>query len=184
MGLKKHSPEREIIADFYPMLKALQAERYFGIKIVDKKLDRNVAELSYADSLLPDDFNILSAFLSSFASHHKEIGKIISSCDFSQSNENLWEQVNKLSDSLEKFETVELYYHASLAVRRQAVELEHEFWNNAVDEINKVHQGAFKKFADNLEFVGMLYPEVYQYGTEKLAREIEKGVCNGYLIPA
>ena len=42
-----------------------QSERYFGIKIVDKKLDRNVlAELSYADSLLPDDFNILSAFLS------------------------------------------------------------------------------------------------------------------------
>lgn len=162
-----------------------QSERYFGIKIVDKKLDRNVlAELSYADSLLPDDFNILSAFLSSFASHHKDIGKIISSCDFSHPNESLWEQVKKLPDSLEKFETVELYYHANLAILRQSVELEHGFWNNAVDEINKVHQDAFKKFADNLGLIGMLYPEVCRYGTEKLAREIEKGVCNGYLIPA
>ena len=167
------------------MIYAENSEKYLGIKLADQKLDRKVlAELSYADVLYPDNFKVLTPFWSSFANHQKELNQLIANVEFVDPSNQIYQQIVELPESLEKFNAVELYYHTNLAIQRLMLSKEHQSYEESLRGISKIHHQQFEQFSDNLELLGSAYPEVKKYDVSKLAHELERSVCNSYLLPA
>lgn len=159
------------------------SEKYLGKKLTDSKLDRKLlAEMSYADSLTADNFNVLAPFWASFSSHYQEINQIITTTKFIEPSNNLYQQIEALPDSLEKFGAVELYYHANMAIQRLMISKERETWEASLQSMSQLHQAQFNKFSNNLDVIASAYPELEKYGINKLAHELERGVCSSYLV--
>ena len=160
-------------------------EKYYGLSLGSERVDRQaLAELIYADETYPDDFNILVPLYDNIALHHKDIQHAIGETEYLLPDAKLLQQIEQLPDSLEKFETVELYYHANLAIQRLMIGLEHKYWNDSINAMQQVHVDEYNKFQENIELLSSAYPEVKAYGVEKLAQEIELGLCSSYLFPA
>lgn len=159
-------------------------DKYWGCQIASQEISRELLEyLANKQELAVADFVAPSNYLKSIYARGAEIRSVLVSRTKVPEGYSLIEQIKHLPESLEKFETSELFYRANKLMMPRVEVMEKYCQDLALQHIQGFHPEDHKLMLDNLELMSQAYPQVAKVDITKVADEIDLNVCQAYLLP-